>query len=82
MEKQSIKRTLIGDVVSNKAQKTVIVEVENIKIHPKYHKRYKVSKKYPAHVESGEYQIGDRVEIQECPPVSKTKNFVVIRKIS
>lgn len=80
-KKEPIKRKLVGSVVSNKMTKTVVVEISNIKVHPKYHKRYTVVKKYPAHVESGEYAIGDKVEIQECPPISKSKSWIVVRKI-
>jgi small subunit ribosomal protein S17 len=78
----SIQRTMIGEVVSNKMNKTVIVQITNIKVHPKYHKRFKVSKKYAAHVESGEYAVGDKVEIMEIPPMSRTKNWKVTKKIS
>ncbi len=82
MEKTTIKRRMTGNVVSNKMTKTVVVEVSSVKVHPKYHKRYSVTKKYPAHVKEGEYQIGDKVEIEECPPVSKTVNWVVIGKVT
>ncbi len=76
------KKTLIGKITSNKMQKTVVVEVERIKEHPKYKKRYKVSKKYKAHVNDGEYNIGDKVIIEECKPISKDKHWIVIKKIS
>jgi len=62
-------------------QKTVVVLVERIKQHPKYKRRYKVHKKYKAHDEKGEYKVGDRVLIEEHSPISKDKNWVVIRKI-
>ena len=75
-----IKRKLTGQVVSAKMTKTVIVKVESVKVHPKYHKRYKVYKKYPAHSE-GEYKIGEKVVIQESKPYSKTVRWEVISKI-
>ncbi len=81
MEKTSIKRRLVGNVVSNKMMKTIVVEVSSIKVHPKYHKRYSISKRYPAHVDTGEYAVGDKVEIEECPPVSKTVNWKVVGKV-
>jgi len=59
----------------------VIVKVERIKEHPKYKRRYKIHKKYKAHVESGEYHIGDKVIIEECRPISKDKKWKVIKKI-
>lgn len=75
------KRHLTGFVVSNKMQKTVVVKVESIKEHPKYKRRYRVHKKYKAHAASGEYQIGDRVVIEECRPISKEKRWRVIKKL-
>ena len=74
------KHQLQGIVVSNKMQKTVVVEVERIKEHPKYKRRYKVHKKYKAHVQEGEYKIGDKVTIEECRPISKEKRWLVIGK--
>ena len=75
------KKQLTGTVISNKMQKTVVVEVERQKEHPKYKKRYKTHKKYKAHIEIGEYKIGDRVIIEECRPISKEKRWRVIKKI-
>jgi small subunit ribosomal protein S17 len=82
MDKTSIKRILVGEVVSAKMTKAIVVEVAGVKVHPKYHKRYKVTKRYPAAVDSGTYAVGDKVEIQECAPRSKTINWVVVKKIS
>lgn len=75
------KRQLKGTVVSDKVEKTVIVKVERIKEHPKYKKRYRVSKKYKAHDEKGEYKAGDKVVIEECRPISKDKKWRVIKKL-
>jgi len=75
------KRKLTGIVVSNKMQKTIVVEVERIKEHPKYKRRFKVHKKYKALDEKGEYKIGDKVVIEECRPISKDKKWRVIGKI-
>jgi len=75
------KKRLTGKIISNKMQKTVIVEVERIKEHPKYRRRYKFHKKYKAHAENGEYQAGDKVIIEECRPISKDKRWRVIKKI-
>ena len=74
-------RTLEGHVVSDKMTKTVVVKVTTTKRHAKYHKQYKVMKKYKAHDEAGEYHMGDIVEIQESKPISKEKKWKVIRKI-
>lgn len=75
------KKQLIGTVVSNKMQKTVVVKVERLKEHPKYKKRFKVRKKYKAHDERGEFKVGDKVVIEECRPISREKRWRVIRKI-
>jgi len=75
------KKRLKGTIVSNKMQKTVIVEVERLKKHPRYKKRYKIHKKYKAHDEKGEYHVGDKVVIEECRPLSKDKKRKVIKKL-
>jgi small subunit ribosomal protein S17 len=76
------KKELIGKIVSDKMQKTVVVEVERIKEHPKYKRRYKVHKKYKAHTETGEFKMGDKVMIRETKPVSKDKKWEVVSKLS
>ena len=75
------KRKLQGIVVSDKMQKTVVVEVERVKEHPKYKKRFKIHKKYKAHDENKEYKMGDKVVIEETTPISKDKKWKVISKI-
>jgi len=75
------KRKLKGIVVSDKMQKTVVVEVERMKKHSKYKRRYKMSKRYKAHDEKGNYKLGDRVIIEECRPISKDKRWRVIEKV-
>ena len=76
------KKQLTGTIVSDKMQKTVVVSVERIKEHPKYKRRYKVHKKYKAHVESGEYKVGDRVIIEESRPISKDKRWRVVKTLN
>ncbi|MBU4481000.1 30S ribosomal protein S17 [Patescibacteria group bacterium] len=75
------KKQLTGTIISDKMQKTVVVEVERIKKHPLYKRRYKFHKKYKAHNEKGEYKIGDKVIIEECRPISKEKRWRVIKKL-
>ena len=75
------KKLLQGIVVSDKMQKTVVVEVERMKEHPKYKRRYKVHKKFKADDPKGEYHVGDKVVIEETKPISKDKNWTVIKKI-
>jgi len=76
------KKQLIGNIISNKMQKTVVVRVERLKEHKKYKRRFKVHKNYKAHIEEeGDYKVGDKVVIEECRPVSKDKKWRVIKKI-
>ena len=72
-------KRLTGIVVSNKMQKTVVVEVTRFVKHPLYGKYLKKAKKYKAHDESGR-QVGDKVTIEETRPISKDKHFVVIQE--
>ncbi len=80
-EKKSLKRTLIGKVVSDKRAKTVTVLVERRVMHPIYGKLMTRSSKYHAHDETGEYKTGDTIEITESRPLSKTKNWVATRLV-
>jgi small subunit ribosomal protein S17 len=74
-------RTLVGRVVSDKRTKTVTVLVERRAAHELYGKIVARSRKYHAHDETGEYKLGDMVEISECRPISKTKAWVVTRLV-
>lgn len=73
-------RYLAGKVVSDKMVGTVVVEVEQTRTHPMYHKRIKTTKKYHVHNEKGA-KTGDVVRIVETKPVSLTKNFSVVEII-
>ena len=75
------KRILIGTVVSDKTDKTVVVKVERKVKHPLYGKIIRRSKKYHAHDEDNEYTVGDTVRIEETRPISKTKTWAVIDRI-
>ena len=74
-------RKLVGRVVSNKMQKTVVVQVERRVKHPSFGKIITRSSKYHAHVATGAFQEGDLVEIAECRPISKTKAWTVTRLV-
>ena len=74
-------KTMQGRVTSDKADKTVTVNVERRFKHPLYGKVVTVSKKYLAHDESNEYGVGDIVEISASRPISKRKRFVVTRLV-
>ena len=72
-------RTLTGMVVSDKMDKTVTVVVERQVMHPTIGKVVKRTKKYHAHNEGNDAKMGDRVVIEECRPISKTKAWKVAR---
>jgi small subunit ribosomal protein S17 len=73
--KETVKKELVGRVVSDKNNKTITVLVETYKKHPKYGKRVKYSKKYTAHDETNKAKMGDVVRIVATKPISKTKRF-------
>lgn len=77
-ENTTHKRRMTGTVVSDAMNKTVVVSVERTVVHPKYQKRYVVSKKYKAHDEGNEYHVGDTVIIEESRPYSRTKRWRVV----
>lgn len=74
-------RKIQGIIVSDKMQKTRIVSVERMKMHPRYLKYYKVSQRFKVHDEKNEYKTGDHVVIQEVRPLSKDKRWTIIGKI-
>ena len=75
------KRVLTGTVVSDKADKTVVVRVERRVKHPLYGKIIKLSKKYHAHDEANAFKAGEQVRIEECAPISKLKTWTVLDRI-
>lgn len=76
------KKQLKGKVVSNKMQKTVVVLVGRMVESRKYKKRFMTHKKYKAHTQEQNCNVGDIVLIEECKPFSKEKNWKVIKKLS
>ena len=72
------KRTLQGTVVSDAADKTVLVRVERRFKHPVYKKFVRRSKKFAAHDPQNRFKIGDQVRIRECRPISKRKSWEVV----
>ena len=74
------KRILLGEVVSDKGEKTVVVKVERRVRHPLFKKFVRQSKKFHAHDENNEFHVGDRVRIEECRPLSKLKSWRVLER--
>ena len=73
-------KKLTGKVVSDKMDKTVVVNVQRYVAHKKYGKYFKIDKRYKAHDEENTYKVGDLVIIEECRPMSRDKNFKVLSK--
>ena len=76
------KRVLTGLVVSDKGDKTIVVNVERKVKHPLYGKIIRRSKKYHAHDEANEYKQGETVRIEETAPISKLKTWKVIERVN
>ena len=76
------KRVLTGTVVSDKTDKTVVVNVERKVKHPLYGKIIRRSKKYHAHDEANTYKQGETVRIEETAPISKLKTWKVIDRVN
>lgn len=76
------RKVRVGVVVSNKMAKTVTVKVERTIRHPEYEKVVKRAKKYYAHVDGQEIQVGQRVRIEETRPLSKLKRWRVLEVVS
>jgi small subunit ribosomal protein S17 len=72
------KRILQGVVVSDKMDKTIVVQVERRVMHPIYKKFVRRTKKYAAHDEANAHKVGETVRIQECRPISKRKRWAVL----
>ena len=70
--------TLKGVVVSVKMAQTIVVEVETLKTHPKYLKKYRSTKRYKVHADDREYRLGEVVSFRACRPVSKDKRHQVV----
>ena len=81
MSERGERKTRLGKVVSNKMQKTVVVAVEKTRHHRLYKRAIRLTKKYYAHDESDNLQIGDQVRIVETRPLSKTKRWEVVEVI-
>lgn len=79
MEQRNYRKVREGIVVSDKMDKTVVVAVKEKAKHPLYKKTINKTKKFKAHDENNECGIGDRVEIAETRPLSKDKNWRILR---
>ena len=80
-EQAKVERSVTGQVVSNKMDKSIVVMGERKVRHPLYGKYIRRSTKYHAHDEKNECNIGDTVMIKECRPLSKTKTWTLIKVV-
>jgi small subunit ribosomal protein S17 len=80
-EAHGFRRKIVGKVIKDKMDKTVVVECVSARRDALYGKYVRSRKRYKAHDEKNEYKVGDQVEIQEHRPISRQKRFVVIRLI-
>ncbi len=81
MSERGLRKVRIGQVVSDKMDKTIVVEVATTIKHPIYGKRIKRTKKFKAHDESNVCVIGDKVKIMETRPLSKSKGWRLVEVI-
>ena len=79
MAERNLRKSMIGTVVSDKMDKTVVVSVEDSYAHPIYKKTVKRTYKLKAHDEENQCKVGDRVEVMETRPLSKDKRFRIVR---
>ncbi|HPE59571.1 MAG TPA: 30S ribosomal protein S17 [Thiolinea sp.] len=77
----SVERSLMGRVVSDKMDKSIVVLMERQMMHPLYGKFIRRSKKYHVHDENNECKVGDVILFKECRPLSKTKHWTLIRVV-
>ena len=75
------RRVMQGTIVSDKGDKTVVVQVERTYLHPLLKKTVRRSAKFHAHDEDNAFKTGEKVEIQECPPKSKLKRWEVVGRV-
>jgi len=82
MEKTAEKSKILfkkkGTVMKDQMDKTIVVSVVSFETHPKYKKKYKVTKRYKAHDPENKFKVGEIVEIIPCRPISKGKKFKVV----
>jgi small subunit ribosomal protein S17 len=79
--KPKSRKQLVGKVISNKMDKTIVVEIENLVMHPLYKKSVKRTKRMKSHDEKNECSVGDVVRIEESRPLSKDKRHRLIEII-
>jgi len=72
------RKQYLGEVLSNKMEKTIVVQINDLKLHPLYKKAVRVNKKVKSHDHKNECGVGDIVRIEECRPLSKDKRYRLV----
>lgn len=81
VSERALRKTMVGKVVSNKMDKTIVVAIEDNVKHPLYKKVVKSTYKLKAHDENNECNVGDKVQVMETRPLSKDKRFRLVKII-
>ncbi|MEY4744959.1 MAG: ribosomal protein [Candidatus Parcubacteria bacterium] len=81
-KQEQAQRVYQGVVVSAKMKKTIVVRIDRMKTNEKYGKQYRMSSKFHVHDEKGEYKVGDVVRFVETRPLSKTKRWRAVGKVT
>ena len=81
-EERGARKELVGHVVSTKMMKTAVVEVERLVRHPQYTHVIRRRTRFKVHDPDGKAQVGDRIRIRECRPISKEKRWLYIEKLA
>ncbi len=75
------RRTKVGEVVSNTMDKTAVIKVNTLQMHPRFKKFVRKTKRFSVHDEKNQLQVGDRVRIEETRPLSRTKRWRLLEVI-
>ncbi len=78
MSERGMRKARVGTVISDRMDKTVVVRVQTLKEHPRYHKVVRLSSRFKAHDEQNQCSVGDRVRIVETRPLSRDKRWRVV----
>ena len=81
VSERALRKTMVGKVVSNKMEKTIVAAIEDNVKHPLYNKVVKSTYKLKAHDENNECNVGDKVQVMETRPLSKDKRFRLVKII-
>ncbi len=79
--KKGLRNRIVGEVVSRSGDKSVVIKADRLMRHPKFHRVVRKTKKYMVHDEQNVCKVGDKVEVIECRPLSKSKKWRLVRVV-